>query len=263
MWAGDRMIKDLVLTTESSDSALKLPAEFPFLDVDGDELVKIKLDAFGSSDLKTPLVTRLASTRVISNKKLLLHVQLDARCAVAFGSSAPMCSEPQTCIAGACRDVMVDPKGLPAYTASWSEVTNDICKPAGGGEPIVTVGQGQADYLPMNDLEEAQVEAGPQGGHHIWVAIRVKNLLQSGSLTRVTGHFPDLDLDARPMQLIFTFDQDEGGYCKLYGLRYQLDQDQAIDTLLGKVLKVTVQVTDKDGDVGVGERTVTLSQDIL
>ena len=70
----------------------------------------------------------------------------------------------------------------------------------------------------------AQVEAGPQGGHHIWVAVRMKGLLQSGSITSVTGHFPELDQDVGPFQVIFTFDQDEGGYCKLYGLRFQLDQ---------------------------------------
>jgi hypothetical protein len=263
MWVGDQQIKDVELTVASSDSPLTLPAEFPFLDVAAGAIVKVKLDAFGSGDSKTPLVTRLAATRVVINKKLLLHVHLDARCVIAFGSTAPTCVEPETCISGTCKDVMIDPKSLPAYAASWSMVMNDICKPAEGGAPSVTVGQGQADYLPMTDLEEAQVEAGPQGGHHIWVAIRIKNLLQSGSLTRVTGHFPDLNLDVKPMQLIFTFDQDEGGYCKLYGLRYQLDQDQPIDGFLGKVLKVTVQVTDKEGSVGVGERMVTLSQDIL
>jgi hypothetical protein len=263
MWAGDKRIKDEVFSTESREAKLELPAEFPFLDVDGEEIVKIQLDAFAFGDDLTPLVTRVAATRVIPDKKLLLRVQLEPRCSVAYGPSAPVCAAPTTCIAGACGDALVEPKSLLPYAESWSKVTNDICKSAAGGAPIVTVGEGQADYLPMADLDEAQVEAGPQGGHHIWIAIRQKNLLQSGSLTRVTGHFPDLDLDVSPMQVIFTFDQDEGGYCKLYGMRFQLDQNHDIASLLGKVLKVTVKVTDKDGDVGTGERTVTLSQDLL
>jgi hypothetical protein len=79
----------------------------------------------------------------------------------------------------------------------------------------------------------------------------------------VTGRVPDLNLDISPLQVIFTFDQDEGGFCKLYGLRFQLDQTHDIQELLGKALELTVQVSDKDGDVGVGERTVTLSNDIL
>ena len=132
-----------------------------------------------------------------------------------------------------------------------------------GGPTIVTVGEGQSDYLPTMDGDVAQVEAGPQGGHHIWVAIRVKGLLQSGSITSITGHFPELNLDVGPYQVIFTLDQDEGGYCKLYGLRFQLDQTTPIDQLLGKTLEMQVKVTDKDGDVGVGKRTVVLSKNFL
>src|SRR5262245_55954500 len=110
MWVGDKVIKDHVLIAGSSDDPLKLPAESPFLDVEADEVVKVRLDAFGASDDKTPLVTRLASTHVIEKKKLLLHVELDPSCAVAPGSSAPSCEEPATCIAGACGDALADPK---------------------------------------------------------------------------------------------------------------------------------------------------------
>jgi hypothetical protein len=262
-WIGDRLVEDDVFTTGSRTAPLELPASFPFVDVVGGEVVKVQLDAFRSGAPDTPLVTRIASTRVITNKTLLLRVQLDARCVVGPGSIAPVCNAPETCIAGVCGDSAVDPRRLPAYTPSWSTETNDVCKPAEGGAPIVIVGEGQSDYLPMNDLDVAQVEAGPQGGHHIWIAIRVKNLLQSGSITKVSGKFDDLDLDVRPFQVIFTFDPDEGGYCKLYGMRFQVDQERTIDELLGKVLNVRVEVTDKQGDVGIGERTVTLSQNIL
>jgi hypothetical protein len=102
------------------------------------------------------------------------------------------------------------------------------------------------------DSAEAQVEAGPQGGHHIWIAVRMKGLLQSGSITSVTGHFPELNQDIGPFQVIFTFDQDEGGYCKLYGLRFQVDQTLIVDQVLGKTLDVQVKVTDKEGAIGIG-----------
>jgi hypothetical protein len=117
----------------------------------------------------------------------------------------------------------------------------------------------------MEDLEVAQVEAGPQGGHHIWVAVRMKNLRQSGSITSVSGFVPDLNLELSPFNVIFTFDPDEGGYCKLYGLRYQLDANGTdVETVLGHQLKVTVRVTESMGDdIGVGERMVTLSDTIL
>jgi hypothetical protein len=215
--------------------------------------------------IASPLVSRVASTQVVFAKKLLLRAPLESRCADPLwgGPSAPSCYAPETCVSGVCRSPLIDPKTLPPYTASWSTGKNDICKADGGGAPTVIVGQGQGDYLPSNDLDVAQVEAGPQGGHHIWIALRVKNLLQSGSITKVTGRVPELNLDISPLQVIFTFDQDEGGYCKLYGLRFQLDQTNNIEDLLGKVLEITAQVSDKDGDIGIGKRTVTLSSDIL
>jgi hypothetical protein len=91
----------------------------------------------------------------------------------------------------------------------------------------------------------------------------MKGLLQSGSITAVTGHFPELDKDIGPFQVIFTFDQDEGGYCKLYGLRFQLDQTVPIAEVLGKTLEVQVKVTDKEGAVGVGKRTIVLSKQVI
>ena len=144
--------------------------------------------------------------------------------------------------------------------ASDSVVSTDPCKPADAGAPVVIVGEGQADYEPMMNGDVDQLEAGPQGGHHIWVAVRTKNLHQSGSITSVSGHFPDLGLDVGPFNTNFIMVADEGGYCKLYGLRFQLDQKVNISNLLGHTLDLTVTVTDTDKAVGVGKRSVMLSQ---
>jgi hypothetical protein len=243
---------------------LSFPMELPFRGLMAGDQVEVDLEAFGGGALRVLLVSRRAATEVVGGETLLFRVRLEVECAPQSGESIE-CQAPQTCITGACREAFVDPYSLERYDASWSQVSTDTCQPAGGGDPIVIVGKGQADYLPMDDFEVAQVEAGPQGGHHIWVAIRMKNLRQSGSITSVTGYVPDLDLTLSPFNVIFTFDPDEGGYCKLYGLRYQLDGDgHPIQTLLGHTLKVTVTVTEsKEGGVGVGERTVKLSDTIL
>jgi hypothetical protein len=244
--------------------SLSFPSELPFKGLQDGDQVEVELEAFGGGALRVLLISRRAVTQVVGGETLLFRVRLETECAPVAGEAIE-CQAPQTCITGTCREAFVDPYSLERYTPTWSQVSNDICKPVGGGDPIVIVGKGQSDYLPMDDLEVAQVEAGPQGGHHIWVAIRTKNLRQSGSITSVSGYVPELDVDLSPFNVIFTFDPDEGGYCKLYGLRYQLDGDgHAIDSLLGHTVKVKVTVTEsKDGAVGVGERTVKLSDTIL
>jgi hypothetical protein len=64
--------------------------------------------------------------------------------------------------------------------------------------------------------------------------------------------------------VVFTFDPDEGGYCKIYGLRFRLDDEaHPIETVLGKELEITVQLTDSDRDVGTGTKTVRLSDAFL
>lgn len=243
---------------------LSFPTEIPFRGLNDGDQVEVDLEAFGGGALRVMLLSRRAATEVVGGQTLLFRVRLEVECAPSAGEPVS-CAAPQTCITGTCRDAFVDPYSLELYDPSWSQVSNDTCKPVGGGDPIVIVGKGQSDYLPMDDLEVAQVEAGPQGGHHIWVAIRMKNLRQSGSITSVSGYLPDLDVTLSPFNVIFTFDPDEGGFCKLYGLRYQLDGDgHDINSLLGHTLKVTVTVTEsKDGGVGVGERTVKLSDTIL
>lgn len=242
---------------------LVFPVELPFLDLPGGTPVEAQIEAFGQTDTTHPLVTRTATTEILAGEDLLLRVALDARCVAIPGGTAPTCTAPQTCVAGACQDDHIDPHKLKPYTPGWYQGSNDPCKPASAGAPVVIVGEGQGDYLPMMDGETAQVEAGPQGGHHIWVALRAKNLTQSGSVTNVTGHFPDLGYDVGPYAVIFTLEPDEGGYCKLYGLRFQLDTEHPIEEMLGHALELAVKVTDADGDLGAGELRVVLSEDFI
>lgn len=63
---------------------------------------------------------------------------------------------------------------------------------------------------------------------------------------------------------VFTFDQDEGGYCKLYGLRYQLDNGGIDYTqFLDHDLDITVTVRDSSGTVGKGTVRVHVSPTII
>ncbi|AKT42808.1 hypothetical protein [Chondromyces crocatus] len=238
-----------------------LPAELRFDELESGTRVEVEIEAFRPADDRQPLLVRSAVTEVLASKTLLLRVRLERACVIPPGGER--CGDGATCVGGTCVDPRVDPATLEDYAPSWSTGASDACKPASGGAPEVIVGKGQGDYLPLADLEELQVEAGPQGGHHIWIAIRVKNLRRAGSITSVRGHVPELNHDIRPFNVIFSLDPEEGGYCSLHGLRFQVDSDISIQELLGKVVNVSVSVTDADGAVGVGERQVRLAQTIL
>lgn len=234
-----------------------LPLEIPFSNLPEGDDIEVEIEAFGMG--ATPLLTRRARTNILANRKLLLRVDLSSAC---IGSMAPQCGDGQTCTGGVCGPEYVHPALIENYWPEWSKGQTDICKP-NDGPPTILVGKGMSDYLSVADYEVAQLEAGPQGGHHIWVALRMKNLRQSGSITTLEGYVKELDMKVNPFAVIFTFDPDEGGYCKLYGLRFQLDGMVPVDQVLGKTLEITATVKDKDGDVGVGKKWVTLSKDLL
>lgn len=268
--AGGGVIRDEVLP--NGVAKLALPLELAFAGRPTGELVEVELTAT-STAVKALHLSRIASTNVVGGKTLLLRVSLDSACVgvdVPGGPSPPLCGSTQTCVAGACANAHVNSLALEPYVSTWSQVgAPDRCRPANGGAPEVVVGQGQSDFLPLDDCSAAspapaQIEAGPQGGHHIWLAARMRNLHQSGSITTVRGHFLDYAKDPGDMAVIFTYEPDEGGYCKLYGLRYQLDTGGiAIADVTGKKIEVSVEVKDADGTTSVGKRCVVLSKTVL
>ena len=251
-----------------SAGKLQLPAEFRLTEVaSGVDIQAVVTGYARSSDGQTEriVVQRSLRTQGVAGQVLMYRMNLDGQCGLypadSEKQSGPTCNDPvETCIAGSCRSSEVPSSSLLPY---GEPVTDDACKQAGGGAPMVVVGQGQSDFFFQDDYEEAQVEAGPQGGHHIWVAVRAINLSQSGVITTVGGEIPALNLSISPLKVIFTMEPDEGGYCKLYGLRFQIDIDGGpIEPMLGQELKVLVTMSDQDNVEATAERWVTLSQTI-
>jgi len=237
--------------------------------------IAVEVDTIGDPNSPTPLFTRLASTHFIAGKSSLLRVQLEARCIVYPVTprgdskipgplSGPKCAAPGTCVAGVCQNSAVPPAALETYTTEWPTNAPDRCKPKNGGPPQLQVGSGQAYYLPMTPGQTLQAEAGPQGGHHIWIATRMKNMRQAGSLTKIVGIQPDTGTKIPPTTLAFTYSPDEGDFCKLYGIRYQLD-NEGIDykQFLGKPLDVVVTVTDPAGATATTTAHVNIAPTLL
>ena len=159
---------------------------------------------------------------------------------------------------------MVPPAALETYSATWPTSAPDRCKPKDGGAPALQIGTGQSYYRPFAKDQTLQAEAGPQGGHHIWIATRMKNLKQAGSTTKISGVQPDTGLTIPPTTLAFGYAPDEGGFCKLYGLRYQLD-NEGVDykPFLGKPLDVTVTVTDASGASATSTARVNIAPTLV
>jgi hypothetical protein len=185
------------------------------------------------------------------------------------------CAAPTTCATGSCIPIEVGEGDLEEWAADWQNAPPpDICRPAKPGPPEVILGTGQTDYAPLTDGQTLQLEQGPQGGHHVWMALRMKNLRQAGSTTTVTSTVVDGPLVLEPLAVVFAFDRDEGGYCKLYGLRYQVDvsglssDGQSIPapdyrSFLGKTMTVTAEVVDSTGARASASKTIHLADKIL
>lgn len=232
--------------------------------------VKVQAMQNGASALSPPIVVRRANADLIGDAKKLLRINLDSRCLTlpGGGPQAPVCNAPDTCLGGRCTSSDVPFDALEDYEPTWATSPPDLCRPAKHGPPEVIIGTGQTDYAPLADGQVLRLEKGPQGGHHIWIALRMKNLRQSGSTTTITSAIEGDPTPVPPMAYVFTFDRDEGAYCKLYGLRYQVDSG-AVDLgttykrFLGKRLAVTVEVADSTGAKAASTRTVQIADKLL
>jgi len=273
-----------VVSTERIDlkvaaGAQPLPKEVRVRSESGAGVVSFRIDGRQGDVATDPVVlSRLVSSTVVSGQERLLRVRLEQRCITpaglrtppgAFVPTGPTCAAPSTCIAGACTSSEVPPSATEPYRADWASSPPDICRPAGAGDPEVILGSGQTDYAQLKDGDTLQIEKGPQGGHHLWIALRMRNLRQSGSTTTITGVLPESPASTiQPTAFVFSFDPDEGGYCKLYGLRFQLDSGAAnlaedYKRFLGKPIDVTVTVRDTAGRVGQSKRRINIASKIL
>jgi hypothetical protein len=230
--------------------------------------VGVRVEGFANDDpfLARPAIIRTAETTMAPSSKLL-RVDLDTLCVLLpppGGVVGPTCAAPNTCMSGRCTSDVVAPEALADYAPNWVAAAPDACRPANAGAPKVIVGMGQNDYFPLGEGQTLQAQAGPQGGHHIWLAVRMQNLKQSSTTTTVTATQPGTGVTVSPYSVVFTFHPGEGGFCKLHGLRFQLDANGVEFTqFLGKPLDVKVEIHDVLGETGVGTAHVNIDRNFL
>ena len=260
------------LDQDVAPGSATFPKEITLTPVTPSSQAFVKIDGYPSPtlpgiDATKPVLTRLAYAPFVLGEKELLRVRLESRCVLPLAPGSlggPVCDAPQTCISGRCSDAHYLATDLEPYEPSWAIDTPDVCRPADHGAPEVIAGTGQTDFTPITDGQTLQAELGPQGGHHLWIAVRMRNLKQAGSTTQVTGVQPGTNVAIPPTSFVFTFDPDEGGYCKLFGLRYQLDNG-GIDykQFLGKPLDVTLEVRDTLGESAKSTAHIMVAPTVL
>ncbi len=239
------------ITRTGADSALDSPP------------LDVEVAGIGSRGPDDVRWTRRAWSSFDSKATRLVRVGFDPLC-FERDLSRPRCDAPATCQRGLCGDAQVT--DAPIYDPAWKNVdqTVDGCRPQNAGAPRITVGSGASEYNELADDQVLPVERGPQGGHHVWVAIRTLNLARSGAFVSLRGRLIDDGAALPSTTFVFSLDNDEGGYCKLFGLRYQLDNG-TLDyrTLLGKKLAIDATVTDRFGNTASDSARIVIASTVI
>jgi hypothetical protein len=251
--------------TLSSPEPLAFPIELWISDLSDGERVDVLLSAFeGEGPSEVPFLTRAASTSCLGGAELLLRAHLEWECVPSFqlpGDEvlAPECKSPETCIAASCEDPYVPPSSLQPYYPSWAVDYADECRPEGAGDPQLTVGQGVDHFEPLEEGDLLVMHSGSQGGFHVWVALRARDLHREGSTTTVDIRRADTGEELCGAEIPWDFTPSEGGACDLWGIRCVVSFDIAgASQLHGKEAIVSAKAVDLLGNVAFAERTVVL-----
>lgn len=229
---------------------------FPFeVKLDGkagtDAEVTVEAFSAGPNDTvaSTPMLVRRSRAPFVRGAPKLVRLRLESSCVTGtIGFKGPTCPPPQSCSAGRCIDPTLLPEDLEAYAADWQKSRPDACKSARGGALALTVGTGQTDFVTLVPGQTLTPEKGPQGGHHLWMAVRTHDLPQTGSKVTLSAEQPGTGLKVPPTSFVFSLEPDVDGACKLYGLRLQIDNSSVpVADFLGKPLDVSVAVLDVNG----------------
>ena len=231
---------------------LSLPAELPVGPARDGAEVELSIAAFRDGEA-SPLVTRRAATRAAGGRSVLLPVSLDEACC------ATTCAASATCAAGACVDPFIGPSALADYDPLWIASASDACKTPSSGDPAVVIGQGQSAFAPLDHGEVVPIEAGPQGGHHVWLALRVTGLRQMGSRLTVEGYFPELEFELLPFTAQVTLHRAGEDGCEIDGVRFQVDRGLPVEAVRGQALDVEITLEDPNGDVATATQRVVIA----
>jgi hypothetical protein len=269
---GSESLVDKEIVPRTGESAASLfPFEIPLDAAPGAE-VEVTIEAFSAGPnntvATTPMLVRRSRAPFVKSATTapgLMRLRLESSCLTGTpGFKGPACPATQSCALGRCIDPTLLAEDLEPYAKDWAKNRPDVCKPAHAGDAVVAIGTGQTDYAALAEGETLTPEKGPQGGHHLWIAVRMKNLRQMGSSVVVSAEQPGTGLKVPPTSFVFPFEPADAGFCKLYGLRLQLDNASVpVQKFLGQPLDVKLVVSDTDGKSAETRARVSVANETI
>lgn len=246
------------------DGELAFPIEVPLEDLPDGARVDVRLAAFETLGIsESPFVVRRVATAAVAGQKLLLRTHLEWECVPGFKLGgehlAPTCPEPETCVAAECEDPYVQPDSLEAYSATWMAEFSDACRPLEAGPPELTIGEGLDTFSALTPGGDVPMHLGNQGGYHVWLALRMRNLHQVGSTTTLTVALPSTGEELCSVTLPRDFSPATNGACDLVGIQCIVLYDATgLQDIKGQTMRLSAKVVDITGDVCFAEQEATL-----
>jgi len=247
---GDEEVLEL---GQSGGPELRFPVEVPVAPQRNGAPIDVMLEAFDSDG--DTLSVRQASTVARAERKLLLRLRLEDECALG-AADTPACQSDQTCVARHCTDPYIKPEHLPDYDEAWAEPYSDACCPIDAGPAVALLGDGDGAFSALDPGGELYLEAGPQGGHHVWLGLHIENLHEDATMT-LRAYAPDLPYEflAIPARKEY---EPVGQGCTVWGVRYELRFDSpyagsSASVLVGETVHFEVTVIDEIGNAAIAE----------
>ena len=121
---------------------------------------------------------------------------------------------------------------------------------------VVEVGTGESDWMPLRDGDTVSMIAGPQGGFHVWTAIRIMDSSVDSARINLTSRLEATGEPAgNPSSVATTLTLTSDGAREHVGMRnFIADPTQ----VRGRRVALRVEAIAPDGRHGAGEHVVLL-----
>ncbi|MEM1414321.1 MAG: hypothetical protein AAGH15_05455 [Myxococcota bacterium] len=127
---------------------------------------------------------------------------------------------------------------------------------AGAGDLTLELGAGETAYAPLADFTELPLVAGPQGGHHVWIAMRATGL-RGPSVELTVDAIPQGAGDApRRLPVRTVFREGEDGVWERFGWPAEIPDAPCF---IGE--EVLVRVTLEAGGASADDERIVIPTD--